>query len=57
MVSSLLSFLSWAAFSFLISGSDYASDLLLDMNDLSWFMELLFLISESFCISMVLPAS
>ena len=48
MVKSLLSFLEAASFSFLTSGYDSASDLLLDMKDLSWFMELLFLISESF---------
>lgn len=49
MVKSLLSFFKAASFSFLTSGYDSASDLLLDMKDLSWFMELLFLISESFC--------
>ena len=48
MVKSLLSFFKAASFSFLTSGYDSASDLLLDMKDLSWFMELLFLISESF---------
>ena len=48
MVKSLLSFFKAASFSFLTSGYDSASDLLLDMKDLSWFMELLFFISESF---------
>lgn len=48
MVKSLLSFFRAANFSFFTSGYDSASDLLLDMKDLSWFMELLFLISESF---------
>ena len=57
IVSYLLSFLAWASFSFFVSGSDSASDLLLDMKDLSWFMELLFLISESFCMMRELPAS
>jgi hypothetical protein len=49
MVKSLFSFFKEANFSFFTSGYDYASDLLLDMKDLSWFIELLFFISESFC--------
>lgn len=48
MVKSLFSFFKEDNFSFFTSGYDSASDLLLDMKDLSWFIELLFFISESF---------
>lgn len=48
IVKSLLSFFRAANFSFFTQGYDSASDLLLDIKDLSWFIELLFLISESF---------
>ncbi len=44
MVNSLLSFFCPACFYFFAYGYDSAYDLLLDMKDLSLFMELLFLI-------------